>query len=99
MDFLKELLTKHSIETFVLGYPIALNGGDTDITENVRLLKSALEKEFPNLTIVLFDERFTSKIAQQTLIQTVSKKKRREKGRVDQLSATIILQDYMNTVS
>ena len=99
MDFLKELLTKQSIETFVLGYPIALNGGDTNITENVRLLKSALEKEFPTLTIVLFDERFTSKIAQQTLIQTVSKKKRREKGRVDQLSATIILQDYMNTVS
>jgi len=76
-----------------------LNGADTDVTENVRLLKSALEREFPSVKIALFDERMTSKIAQNALIQGASKKKRRQKGLIDQMSATIILQDYLNSNS
>ena len=99
MQFLKELVFSENIETMVLGFPLGLNGADTDITPNVRLLKLALEKEFPQLKIVLFDERMTSKIAQKTLIQVASKKKRQQKGIIDQMSATIILQDYLNSIS
>tara|TARA_B100001059_G_C17630208_1_gene474026 strand:+ start:371 stop:781 length:411 start_codon:yes stop_codon:yes gene_type:complete len=99
MKFLKGLVVSERAETIVLGYPLGLNGADTDITPNVRLLKLALEKEFPQLKIALFDERMTSKIAQKTLIQGASKKKRQQKGLIDQMSATIILQDYLNSIS
>lgn len=99
MEFLKNLLSKEDIDAIVLGYPLGLNGTDTDITENVRLLKGALEKEFPLVSVSLFDERMTSKIAQQTLVKTSKKKKRQEKGLIDQISATIILQDYLNSKS
>ena len=99
MNFLKELIDAEKADTIVLGYPLGLNGLDTDITPNVRLLKSAMEKEFSQLKIILFDERLTSKIAQKTVIQGASKKKRKHKGLIDQVSATIILQDYLNSVS
>jgi putative Holliday junction resolvase len=99
MKFLQGLVVSEKAETMVLGYPLGLNGADTDITPNVRFLKLALEKEFPQLKIALFDERMTSKIAQKTLIQGASKKKRQQKGLIDQMSATIILQDYLNSIS
>tara|TARA_B100001287_G_scaffold274855_1_gene281111 strand:- start:3761 stop:4171 length:411 start_codon:yes stop_codon:yes gene_type:complete len=99
MNFLKELIDAEKADTIVLGYPLGLNGLDTDITPNVRLLKSAMEKEFSQLKIILFDERLTSKIAQKTVIQGASKKKRKHKGLIDQVSATIILQDYLNSIS
>lgn len=99
MQFLKDLVPSENIETMVLGFPLGLNGADTDITQNVRLLRLALEKEFPLLQVTLFDERMTSKIAQKTLIQGASKKKRKQKGLIDQMSATIILQDYLNSKS
>ena len=99
MQFLKDLVLSENIETMVLGFPLGLNGADTDITQNVRLLRLALEKEFPLLQVTLFDERMTSKIAQKTLVQGASKKKRKQKGLIDQMSATIILQDYLNSKS
>ena len=99
MQFLKDLVLSENIETMILGFPLGLNGADTDITQNVRLLKLALEKEFPQLKIALFDERMTSKIAQKTLTQGASRKKRQQKGLIDQMSATIILQDYLNSIS
>ena len=99
IKILKGLVYLENIKTMVLGFPLGLNGADTDVTENVRLLKSALEREFPSVKIALFDERMTSKIAQNALIQGASKKKRRQKGLIDQMSATIILQDYLNSNS
>lgn len=99
IQFLNDLVLSEKIETMVLGFPLGLNGADTDITQNVRLLHLALEKEFPLLQVTLFDERMTSKIAQKTLIQGASKKKRKQKGLIDQMSATIILQDYLNSKS
>ena len=97
MLFLKECIQKEGVDTLVLGYPIGLNGEDTDITPNVRLLKVALENEFISISVNLYDERMTSKIAHQALVSGAKKKKRKEKGVVDQISATIILQDYLNT--
>lgn len=96
MSFLKDLTLKNSIDTFVLGEPKRLNNEDTHITENVRLLKTALEKEFPTMKVVMIDERFTSKMAFQSMIDSgMKKKQRQEKGTVDMISAAIILQSYM----
>ena len=99
MQFLQTMVLSENIETIVLGFPLGLNGADTDVTQNVRLLNMALEKEFPFQKIALFDERMTSKIAQKTLIQGASKKKRKQKALIDQMSATILLQDYLNSNS
>lgn len=96
MNFLKDLAIKNKIETIVLGEPKRLNNEDTHITQNVYLLKEALEKEFPVIKIVLVDERFTSKMAMQSMIDSgMKKKQRQEKGTVDMISAAIILQSYM----
>ena len=96
MRYLKGCIQQEGVDTFVLGYPLGLNGQDTDITPNVRILKEALEKEFATISVHLYDERMTSKIARQALNSGAKKKKRKEKGVVDQISATIILQDYLN---
>ena len=97
MVFLKDLMLKNQVDTIVLGEPKRLNNEDTHITQNVYLLKEALEKEFPLQKIELVDERFTSKMAMQSMIDGgLKKKQRQEKGALDSVSATIILQSYMN---
>lgn len=99
MNFLIELTKKEVIETIVLGEPKRLNNEDSHITANVHLLKEALEKQFPKITIQLIDERFTSKMAFQTMIDGgLSKKKRKNKELIDEISATIILQSYLTTI-
>lgn len=97
MSFLEKLIPEKKIDAIVLGLPKKLNNEDGHITENVRLLKTALEKKFPLCQVVLLDERFTSKMAFQTMIDSGLKKKdRQNKGLVDEISATILFQDYMN---
>lgn len=99
MNFLIKLTKKEAIETIVLGEPKRLNNEDSHITANVRLLKEALEKQFPKIAIQLIDERFTSKMAFQTMIDGgLSKKKRKNKELIDKISATIILQSYLATI-
>lgn len=99
MTFLKETIAKSKVGTIVLGEPKRLNNEDSHITENVRMLKTVLEKEFPAQKIVLMDERFTSKMAFQSMIDSgMKKKQRQEKGTVDMISAAIILQSYMETL-
>ncbi len=96
MAFLQELNRKEELETIVLGLPKTLGNEDAHITQNVHLLKEALSKEFPLLKIDLLDERFTSKIATQSMhFSGATKKQKKEKGLVDKVSATIILQDYL----
>ncbi len=96
MGFLKTLIPQEKVAVVVLGEPKRLNMEDAHISENVRLLREALEKEFPTCKIVMMDERFTSKMAFQSMIDGgVKKKKRQDKGLVDQISATIILQSYL----
>lgn len=99
MTFLKETVVKSKVGTIVLGEPKRLNNEDSHITENVRMLKAVLEKEFPTQKIVLMDERFTSKMAFQSMIDSgMKKKQRQEKGTVDMISAAIILQSFMETL-
>ncbi len=98
MDRLVELVAKENVERIVLGEPKQLNGQDAHITQNVYLLKEALEKQFPLQQIILVDERFTSKMAFQTMIDGgLKKKQRQDKGLVDKISATIILQSYLES--
>lgn len=98
MSELKQLVVKEKIDTIVLGEPKRLDTSDSHISENVRLLKLALEKEFPAIGIVSIDERFTSKMASAAIAQSgLSKKQREQKGLIDEVSATIILQDFLQS--
>ena len=95
---LQNLVSKYSVNVFVIGYPINLDGNFTDGTIFVDNFIKSIKKEFPNIKICKFDERFTSKIAKKQLIASgLKKKKRQNKSLVDQMSAAIILQDYLNS--
>lgn len=97
MKYLKELVAKESVDTLVLGLPKRLNNEDAHITQNVYLFEEALNNEFPGKKVVLIDERFTSKMASQSMHTAgATKKQKQQKGLVDKVSATIILQSYLS---
>lgn len=97
---LKTLFQQESIESIVLGYPTRMDGSDSHVTEDVRQLEAWLQTTFPQVAIHRWDERFTSKRAQQALIEAgVKKKKRREKGILDRTAAVLMLQEYLNLYS
>ena len=99
MDYLIALIPKEKVSRIVLGEPKRLNGEDSHITQNVYFLKEALEKQFPEVDVILMDERFTSKMAFQAMIDGgLKKKQRQEKGLIDKISATIILQSYLEEI-
>jgi len=96
MNYLINLVPKEKVETIVLGEPKRLDGSDAHVTQNVYLLKEALEKQFPGIPVELHDERFTSKMAFDAMIAGgLKKKQRQDKGMIDKVSATIILQEYL----
>lgn len=97
LDYLKRYCEKEEVDTLVLGYPTRLNGQDNEMTPKVITMKDRLSKAFPDKKIELVDERFTSKMAMQSMISMGSKKKdRKEKaGNLDKVSAAIILQSYL----
>jgi len=99
MKSLKEMTLKEKVDTIVIGLPKRLNNEDAHITQNVYLLKEALEKEFILIKIDLLDERFTSKMASQSMHTAGATKSRKRKGLVDKVSATIILQSYLSQQS
>jgi putative holliday junction resolvase len=97
LSFLKEYSAKEEVESFVVGEPKNLDGSDTDASQMVRNFLVQLKSLFPEKPIHLIDERFTSKMAMQSLIASGTKKKdRKVKGNIDKVSATIILQDFMS---
>jgi len=96
--FLKDYFSKHTVDEIILGFPKRLNNEPTHNTLPVLQLQKRLEKEFPSYKVHLVDERFTSKMAFQTMIDSGLKKKQRQnKALVDEISATIILQSYMES--
>ena len=94
-DYIENLILNEKVKLIVIGYPRSMDGSDTDVTENVRMFHSSLKSRFPAVTIVLYDERMTSKIAQKAFVQISKKQQRRNKGHIDKMSASIILQDYL----
>ncbi len=96
IPFLKKYLVTEPVETIIIGEPKNLDGNATDatalVTECIRIIK----KNFPDIPVITVDERFTSKMAFQAMIDSGLKKKdRRNKALVDEISATIILQEYL----
>lgn len=100
MNELILLVEKEKITEIVIGEPKRLDTSDSHITQNVHLLKAALEKQFPLIKLALLDERFTSKMASAVIAQSGLKKKdKQQKALIDEVSATIILQDYLQNRS
>ncbi|WP_417592176.1 Holliday junction resolvase RuvX [Owenweeksia hongkongensis] len=100
LDYLRQLFATDNYEAIVIGEPKNLDGGDSDNSERVRKLTTKLQNVFPKMKVVLQDERFSSKMAMQSMIDSGMKKmKRREKGEIDKVSAAIILQSYMESGS
>jgi putative Holliday junction resolvase len=96
IQYLKDYQVREGIECFVVGMPKRLDNTDTNATSLVKAFVKNLQKNFPSLPIHLHDERFTSVMALQTMIAGGMKKKdRREKANVDKISATIILQSFL----
>jgi len=95
-NWLELEIPKRQITEIVLGYPTRLDGSDSHVTQNIRLLKQVLEEKFPLLQINLFDERFSSKMASSAIAQMGNKKKKQDKGLVDQVAAALILQEYLS---
>jgi putative Holliday junction resolvase len=94
--FLKEYLTKEEVETLVIGEPKRMNDEPSAVEEQIKVFIRGVEKRFPKINVEREDERFTSKMAMQSMVQGgVKKKKRREKELVDKVSATLILQSYL----
>ena len=97
MDKITSLVKDEKVDEIVIGLPKRLNNEDSHVTENVRLLKEAVENKFPLLIVALLDERFTSKMASSAMHTAgATKKQKKEKGLIDKVSATIILQSYLD---
>jgi len=99
-DELKNIIKEKEIETIVVGYPLNLKGEKTETTFIVEKFIEQLKNKFPNIEVVKFDERLTSKMAQQTLVLTQTKKSQRQKkSNTDLISATILLQNYLDNLN
>jgi putative Holliday junction resolvase len=98
--FLKDLFKKEDIDCIVVGDPRNLDGIATDSTEITEEFVIKLSKKYPQILIKRIDERFTSKIAKQSILEAGTKKmKRRDKSLVDKVSAAIILQSYLANIN
>ncbi|WP_109698463.1 Holliday junction resolvase RuvX [Chitinophaga deserti] len=96
IPFLKKYFAAEAVELIVIGMPRNLDGSATDATALVKECIRILGKHFPEMPVKQVDERFTSKMAFQSMLDSGLKKKdRQQKGLVDEISATIILQEYL----
>ena len=99
-DFIIDFTKKNNVEKFIVGKPIRMSGENSQIESEIIKFIKKLEKKFPNIPIVRFDERFTSKIATKSILSAGAKKKLRlKKEIVDKISATIILRDFLEYIT
>ena len=95
-DYLKQYVAKEQVERIVIGEPKQPNGQASENLQRVQQFVNRWRKAMPDIPIEYYDERFTSVLAHQAMIDGGLKKKaRQDKALVDEISATIILQDYM----
>ncbi len=98
MDYLNAYVAREPVERIVIGEPMQTNGLPSENLQRVRSFEGQWRKAHPDIPIEGFDERFTSVLAHKTMIDAgLGKKARRDKAVVDRISATIILQDYLNS--
>ena len=99
MAFLKNYLLKEKVELIIIGMPVNWDDTATHATPLVKKFISQLQKDFPGIPIVEVDERFTSKLASQAMVQMGMKKKQRQnKAMIDEIAATIMLQEYLQSI-
>jgi len=97
-EWLFNYIATETVAEVVIGYPKHQDGNPTALTANIEKLKNTLIKQFPQLIVSYVDEAFTSYEAKQIILQSgVRKKKRRDKGLVDKISAVLILQNYLES--
>jgi len=100
IPFLKDYFSKEQVERIIIGEPKNWDDTDTHATPLVEKCIKELKKQFPAIPITKVDERYTSKMAKQAMIDMGMKKmQRRNKAIVDEIAATIMLQDYMRSIS
>lgn len=98
LTFITDYCKREPVETIVVGEPRQPNGQPSENLQRVRSFVGQLRKQMPEMDIEMFDERYTSVIAHRTMIDAgLSKKARQNKELVDEISATIILQDFMES--
>lgn len=99
IPFLKKYFLDESVEKVCIGLPKSLRNEDTHATPLVEAFIQTFQQSFPEMPLIALDERFTSKMAFRTMIDSGLKKKdRQNKALVDEISATILLQGYMSTI-
>lgn len=98
MDFLINYVQKEQVERIIIGHPKQMNNEDSENMKNIVPFMNQLKKKMPQMPVELVDERFTSVLAHQAMLAGGLKKKdRQNKALVDEISATIILQSYMES--
>jgi putative Holliday junction resolvase len=99
MQFLAGYFAKEQVDLVVVGYPTNMNGEESASMQQIRPFVNKLKKQYPDKDVVMFDERFTSVLAQKAILDAgIKKMARRNKALVDEVSATIILESYMNSI-
>jgi putative Holliday junction resolvase len=100
IPFLKKYLSEEPIELILIGEPKNWDDSDTHATPLVKAFIKKMQKEFPHIPLQTVDERYTSKLATQAMLDMGMKKKQRQnKKNVDEIAATIMLQEYLNNVN
>jgi putative holliday junction resolvase len=100
ISFLKNYLSKENVELFLVGEPKQMNNQPSESVKYIEPFVRLLVKEFPQIRVERVDERFTSKMAQRTILESGARKKdRQNKALVDTVSATIMLQTFLETKS
>ena len=98
LQFIKDYTAREQVERIIIGLPTQLNGQPSESMKYITPFVNRLRKELPEMPVVMYDERFTSTIAHQAMIDGGMKKSdRRDKSRVDAIAATIILNDYLQS--
>lgn len=99
MQFIQDYIEREQVDRIVIGNPKQLNGQPSESMKYITPFVIRLKKVLPDMPVVMYDERFTSTIAHQAMIDGGMKKSdRRDKSRVDAIAATIILNDYLQSI-
>lgn len=98
LKFLERYFTNEKVDKLIIGYPKTLQNKPAAIISKIDEFTNVISQKYPHIEIIRHDERFTSKLAFQTMIDSgISKKARQNKALIDQISATIILRDYLES--
>lgn len=99
LEYLKSYLKEEEVELIVMGMPFHADGKPMEISKDINAMAGRIRKAFPKVNIDFQDENYTSQRASKILVEAgVPKSKRREKGRLDRLSAVLILQEYLGHI-